>query len=98
MATHSSILAWRIPMDRGLQPIGSQESDLATEHARTCSNIKRQTNPALSLPDVLSCPLRVPVPEAVSSAPSPSACIHASGDGRGECALSEAGNQAGGAG
>ena len=30
MATHSSILAWRIPMDRepgGLQSMGSQESD-----------------------------------------------------------------------
>ena len=30
MATHSSILAWRIPMDkgaRGLQSFGSQESD-----------------------------------------------------------------------
>ena len=27
MATHSSNLAWRISMDRGLQPIGSQEAD-----------------------------------------------------------------------
>ena len=26
MATHSSILAWRIPMDRGLQPVGSKRA------------------------------------------------------------------------
>ena len=26
MTTHSSILAWRIPMDRGLQPVGSKRA------------------------------------------------------------------------
>ena len=40
MATHSSILAWRIPWTEesgGLQSIGSQELDMteATEHACT---------------------------------------------------------------
>ena len=39
MATHSSILAWRIPWTEesgGLQSLGSQRvrQDLATEHAR----------------------------------------------------------------
>ena len=34
MATHSSILAWRIPMDRGAQSMGSQRvrHDSATRH------------------------------------------------------------------
>ena len=41
MATHSSILAWRIPRTEepgGLQSVGFQESDTpeATEHAPTC--------------------------------------------------------------
>ena len=61
--------------------------------------IKGKKNPVVILLDILSYPLRVPVPEASSSAPSPSACIHAWGeDGRGECALLEASNQAGGTG
>ena len=35
MATHSGILAWRIPMDRGDSPRGRKESDMteATKHA-----------------------------------------------------------------
>ena len=40
MATHSSILAWRIPWTEepsGLQSGGSQESD-TTEHMRTTKN------------------------------------------------------------
>ena len=40
MATHSSILAWRIPWTEepsGLQSRGSQESD-TTEHMRTTKN------------------------------------------------------------
>ena len=28
MATHSSILAWRIPMDRGYSPCGRKESGM----------------------------------------------------------------------
>ena len=34
MATHSSILAWRIPMDRGARPQGRKESDM-TERQST---------------------------------------------------------------
>ena len=35
MATHSNILAWRIPMDRGDSPCGRKESDMTevTKHA-----------------------------------------------------------------
>ena len=39
---------------------------------------KRQKDPVVILLDILSYPLRVPVPEAFSYTPSPSACIHAS--------------------
>ena len=31
MATHSSILAWRIPMDRGLQFMGREELDTLSD-------------------------------------------------------------------
>ena len=40
MATHSSILAWRIPWSEepgGLQSMGSQRVDM-TEHARSSSS------------------------------------------------------------
>ena len=43
MATHSSILAWRIPMDRGawLQSMGSQKvrQDLEANQQQSCINI-----------------------------------------------------------
>ena len=39
MATHSSILAWRIPME-GYSPCGRKETDmteqLSTQHKKTC--------------------------------------------------------------
>ena len=38
MATHSSILAWRIPMDGGLQSTGLKESDTTERlHFHRCS-------------------------------------------------------------
>ena len=58
MATHSSILAWRIPWTEapgGLQSIGSQRaeydwSDLAHKHARTCMNMMARTMVLLAHP------------------------------------------------
>ena len=43
MATHSSILAWRIPQRSpvGYRPWGRQESD-AAEHTHTCLNNKEK--------------------------------------------------------
>ena len=38
MATHSSILAWRIPMDRGARSIGSQRID-RTERLSTAQHV-----------------------------------------------------------
>ena len=52
MATHSSILAWRIPWAEepgGLQTIGSQRGghNLETEHARTYAHTARVCKYAL---------------------------------------------------
>ena len=37
MATHSSIIAWRIPVDRGLPPMGSQSWTQLSNQAHSSS-------------------------------------------------------------
>ena len=58
MATHSSILAWRVPMDRGAwhSPWGRKESD-TTGRPSTAQSIAQTTNsvPFLLFPALLRC-------------------------------------------